>query len=322
MPFMVIDSAIGMLITASVALLFASAGVHKLRGLRRFDETSAAYGLMPALAHLRISRMVPILEIALAVGLLADGSRGCARTVGEPASLFHRWSHDSVRFVDHCARLLERRPLAGTCPAQRAVARFAMTPVGVSVVVLWIVVLCLLAVVLALTRQLGVLHERIAPVGALMLNRGLAVGEPAPAIDVVDLHGANLRLGAPRTDGKSTLLLFVSPTCPVCKSLLPIVKSSGRDERDWLDIILASDGNTDEHRDYIRANGLGGIPYVLSAPLGMTFQVSRLPFAALLDEAGILRARGLINSREHLESLFEAKRLGVASLQDYFANAK
>jgi len=197
-----------------------------------------------------------------------------------------------------------------------------MTPVGVSVVVLWIVVLCLLAVVLALTRQLGVLHERIAPVGALMLNRGLAVGEPAPAIDVVDLHGANLRLGAPRTDGKSTLLLFVSPTCPVCKSLLPIVKSSGRDERDWLDIILASDGNTDEHRDYIRANGLGAIPYVLSAPLGMTFQVSRLPFAALLDEAGILRARGLINSREHLESLFEAKRLGVASLQDYFANAK
>jgi len=197
-----------------------------------------------------------------------------------------------------------------------------MTPLAISVIVLWIVVLCLLAVVLALTRQLGVLHERIAPVGALMLNRGLAVGEPAPAIDVVDLHGAKLRLGAPRTDGKSTLLLFVSPTCPVCKSLLPIVKSSGRDERDWLDIILASDGNTDEHRDYIRANGLGGIPYVLSAPLGMTFQVSRLPFAALLDEAGVLRARGLINSREHLESLFEAKRLGVASLQDYFANAK
>ena len=197
-----------------------------------------------------------------------------------------------------------------------------MTPVGVSVVVLWIVVLCLLAVVLALTRQLGVLHERIAPVGALMLNRGLAVGEPAPAIDVVDLHGANLRVGAPRTDGKSTLLLFVSPTCPVCKALLPIVKSSGRDERDWLHIILASDGSTDEHRDYVRANGLGGIPYVLSAPLGITFQVSRLPFAALLDEAGVLRARGLINSREHLESLFEAKRLGVASLQDYFANAK
>jgi methylamine dehydrogenase accessory protein MauD len=54
----------------------------------------------------------------------------------------------------------------------------------------------------------------------------------------------------------------------------------------------------------------------------MTYQVSRLPFAALLDEAGILRARGLVNSREHLESLFEAKRLGVSSLQEYFAALK
>ena len=196
-----------------------------------------------------------------------------------------------------------------------------MTALLVSNIVLWIVVLSLLAVVLALTRQLGVLHERIAPVGALMLNRGLTVGEAAPPLDVLDLNGATLRVGAARADGKSTLLLFVSPTCPVCKSLLPIVKSSGKDERDWLDIVLASDGNLEEHREYVRANGLTNVPYVVSAPLGMTYQVSRLPFAALLDEAGILRARGLVNSREHLESLFEAKRLGVASLQDYFANA-
>jgi methylamine dehydrogenase accessory protein MauD len=197
-----------------------------------------------------------------------------------------------------------------------------MTALAISNVVLWIVVLSLLVVVLALTRQLGVLHERITPVGALMLNRGLTVGERAPAVDVVDLVGTSMRLGEPRADGKSTLLLFVSPTCPVCKSLLPIVKSSGKDERDWLDIILASDGNPDEHREYVRTNGLGNVPYVISAPLGITYQVSRLPFAALLDEAGVLRARGLVNSREHLESLFEAKRLGVASLQDYFASAK
>jgi methylamine dehydrogenase accessory protein MauD len=197
-----------------------------------------------------------------------------------------------------------------------------MTALAISNIVLWIVVLALLAVVLALTRQLGVLHERISPVGALMLNRGLAVGEKAPAVDVDDLNGVRVNVGSPRSDGKSTLLLFVSPTCPVCKSLLPIVKSSGKDERDWLDVILASDGDPAEHREYARANGLTGVPYVVSAPLGMTYQVSRLPFAALLDEAGVLRARGLVNSREHLESLFEAKRLGVASLQEYFAAGK
>jgi methylamine dehydrogenase accessory protein MauD len=197
-----------------------------------------------------------------------------------------------------------------------------MTPLAVSVIVLWIVVLALIAVVFALTRQLGVLHERISPVGALMLNRGLKVGERAPVVDVVDLDGGTFEIGAPRADGRSTLLLFVSPTCPVCKSLLPIVKSSGRQEREWLEIILASDGNPEEHRTYVRANDLAQARYIISAPLGMTYQVSRLPFAALLDESGVLRARGLVNSREHLESLFEAKRLGVASLQDYFAAAK
>lgn len=197
-----------------------------------------------------------------------------------------------------------------------------MIPLTISVIVLWIVVLSLLVVVLALTRQLGVLHERIAPVGALMLNRGLAIGELVGEIEVVDLEGGSRRLGVPRKDGRSTLLLFVSPTCPVCKSLLPIVKSSSKVERDWLNIILASDGNPDEHQDYVRIHRLEGIPYVLSASLGMSYQVSRLPYAVLLDEAGVLRASGLVNSREHLESLFEAKRLGVASLQDYFVRAK
>jgi methylamine dehydrogenase accessory protein MauD len=195
-----------------------------------------------------------------------------------------------------------------------------MIALAVSNVVLWIVVLALLVVVLALTRQVGVLHERIAPAGALMLNRGLTVGEPVPTIDVVDLEGRGLRVGAQRSDGLSTLILFLSPTCPVCESLLPALKSSRKDEQSWLQILLASDGEAATHREFVRSHGLADFPYIVSAALGITYQVSRLPFAALLDSAGKLRARGLVNSREHLESLFEAKRLGVASLQEYFTS--
>jgi methylamine dehydrogenase accessory protein MauD len=196
-----------------------------------------------------------------------------------------------------------------------------MTALAISNAVLWVLVLVLAAVVLALVRQIGVLHERIAPAGALMLNRGPTVGEPAPVLEVADLDGHALHLGSAREDGRSTLLLFVSPSCPVCKSLLPAVKSSRKDERAWMDVVLASDGDAREQREFVRAQGLDGIPYVVSAALGLAYQVGRLPFAALLDERGILRARGLVNSREHLESLFEAKRLGVASLQEYFSGA-
>jgi methylamine dehydrogenase accessory protein MauD len=195
-----------------------------------------------------------------------------------------------------------------------------LSALAISNVVLWILVLVLSSVVLALARQLGVLHERIAPAGALMLNRGLTVGEPAPVLEVADLEGRAHRVGSPRPDGRSTLLLFVSPSCPVCKSLFAAVKSSASDERSWMDVILASDGDRSEQLEFVRAQGLGGIPYIVSSALGLAYQVSRLPFAALLDEQGILRARGLVNSREHLESLFEAKRLGVASLQEYFSS--
>jgi len=196
-----------------------------------------------------------------------------------------------------------------------------MTALAVSNLVLWLLMLVLTVVVLALVRQVGVLHERIAPAGALMLNRGLRVGEAAPKLDLADLEGRTHQLGGARGDGRSTLVLFVSPSCPVCKSLLPAVKSSRKDERSWLEVILSGDGELTEQREFVRTQGLEEVPYIVSAALGLAYQVSRLPFAVLLDEQGVLRARGLVNSREHLESLFEAKRLGVASLQEYFSGA-
>lgn len=192
-----------------------------------------------------------------------------------------------------------------------------MNPLLVSNVLLWLVVVVLALVVLALVRQVGVLHERITPVGALMLAKGLKVGETAPALPLATLQGAPLTVGGARADGRSLLVMFVSPTCPVCKALLPVLKSARRSEGDWLDVVLASDGDLDEQRTFVEDQGLGVFPYVVSAPLGVSYQVSRLPYAVILDHEGILRARGIINSREHLESLFEAKRLGVASMQDF-----
>lgn len=186
-----------------------------------------------------------------------------------------------------------------------------------SQVVLWIAVITLGAVCIALARQVGLLHERIAPAGALMLpGRKLAVGEPAPEMALQTLGGETIVIGGVH-GGRSQLLFFLAPDCPVCKSLLPVLRSSAAAERDWLDVVLASDGETADHAAFVRANDLGTFPYILSEPLGRAFGVSKLPHAALIDETGKLAAMGLINTREHLESLFEAKERGVASLQQY-----
>src|SRR5471030_2925587 len=56
---MVLDPAVGILIDACLALLFAGAGIHKLRDLKRFEEIFSAYGLMPVIARVSISWLVP-----------------------------------------------------------------------------------------------------------------------------------------------------------------------------------------------------------------------------------------------------------------------
>ena len=185
----------------------------------------------------------------------------------------------------------------------------------VSNLVLWVVVLALLVAVVALARQVGILHERVAPMGALMMDHGPKVGTASPVFTLTDLAGRPVNIGAPSLS--STLLFFLSPTCPVCKKLLPIVKSTAASERRWLSIVLASDGDEVEQRKFVRRAGLKAFPYVLSTNLGVTYHVSKLPYAVLLDERGIVRAKGLVNSREQLESLFTAKDLGVASIQDF-----
>jgi hypothetical protein len=79
---MTIDPAIAFLIVACTMLLFAAAAVHKLRDLRRFSEVFAAYRLLPLGVGRHASRAVPLLEAAVAGGLLFAGSRTTAAFVG------------------------------------------------------------------------------------------------------------------------------------------------------------------------------------------------------------------------------------------------
>ena len=187
----------------------------------------------------------------------------------------------------------------------------------VSQVVLWIAVLALSAVVFALVRQIGVLHERILPMGALTIDKGPKVGDKSPVFQLTDLAHRPLTFGAERSDGRSQLLMFVSPTCPVCKKLLPIVKSVASSESRWLDLIFTSDGEASEQDGFVRKYQLESFPFVLSSELGMTYRVSKLPYAVLIDEEGVVRAKGLVNTREHLESIVAAKELNIASIQEY-----
>ncbi len=185
-----------------------------------------------------------------------------------------------------------------------------------SQIVLWAAVLLLAVVCIVLARQIGILHQRIAPAGALLLPQPLKQGEPVPQLDVTALDGRTVQVGGAR-GGRGQLLLFLSPDCAVCATLLPAVRSAQGAERKWLDIVLASDGEPEKHAAFVREKGLGNFPYLLSEQLGRRFGVGKLPYAVLIDGAGKLAAAGLVNTREHLESLFIAKESGVGSIQQF-----
>ncbi len=190
-----------------------------------------------------------------------------------------------------------------------------MNFVVASQILLWLGLLLLSLVCLVLARQIGVLHQRLAPVGALALPQRLKLGDPAPQLSLRALDGSMIDIGGAR--GRGQLLLFLSPDCAVCEALLPAVRSAQGAERGWLDIVLASDGQPEQHRAFVRDKDLGKFPYVLSEQLGRSYGVAKLPYAVLIDDAGKLSSTGLINTREHLESLFVAKESGIGSIQQF-----
>lgn len=185
----------------------------------------------------------------------------------------------------------------------------------ISQIVLWGVVVALGIVCLALLRQVGVLHERISPFGAMMSDKGPEIGDQAPVMEDRDLKGTPITIGGPSAAGESTLLLFVAATCPVCKQLLPTAKQFAKAE--GLRVILVGDGDPDAYERLVREQDVGGLPLVNSPGVGMRYHVGKLPYAVLIDDTGVIRSKGLVNTREHLESLVVAKEMGLASIQQY-----
>lgn len=185
---------------------------------------------------------------------------------------------------------------------------------------LWLAFLGVTAALLGLMRQVGLLHERSSPMGAMITDHGPDIGDKAPEFDLPDFFGRSLKIGGASADGRQTLLMFTAPSCPVCDKLFPIIKSIAKVEK--IDVVMISDGAADEHKRFLDNHELGQIRYVVSAEIGMTFQVGKIPYGVLVDHDGIIRAKGLTNTREHLESLLEADKSGFASLQQYMTSRK
>lgn len=121
---------------------------------------------------------------------------------------------------------------------------------------------------------------------ALPPVEGLPVGAPAPPFSFATLAGGQSSLAELLALGKPLLLLFVSPNCSPCRTLLPNVRAWQRDYGDFLTIALLSKGTEKEVRSKIAKYEATHVLLQGEFRIADEYQAEWTPAAVLIDRTG------------------------------------
>ena len=157
----------------------------------------------------------------------------------------------------------------------------------------WVLLGVLTVVVVSLARQIGVLHLRLGPLGALEIDdEGPRLGDAPPVRTARSHDGSMTLVGGP---GPRRLLAFVSPTCPICEQVLPSLPAAAAATRMTLQVVSDRE-------------------------LEVAYAVPGFPFVVVLDESGVVRSKGTVNSLEQVEGLIDTARGRIAEAQELRAS--
>jgi methylamine dehydrogenase accessory protein MauD len=164
---------------------------------------------------------------------------------------------------------------------------------------LWVGVVVLGVLVVALAREVGALHLRLGPRGALEIDtEGPELGAQVPPLVGTALDGRPVRIGGP---GAARLYLFASPTCGLCRDVLPAMPALLR--RGVEGAVVAEAPTRD-----LESWGRLGIEVVSSPESFVAYAVPGTPYAVVVDERGVVAAKGTPNDPSQLEGLLDTAR--------------
>jgi methylamine dehydrogenase accessory protein MauD len=156
-----------------------------------------------------------------------------------------------------------------------------------NLVLLWVVVLFNLLLIIALVRRINKLPESLGrPVE--MLN----VGDVAPDFRVETLDG-QIITQADYLD-RQHLMIFVSPSCGVCKEQMPKLQDLyPQARRSGIELMVISLANIEETRVFADAHKFTEPIYAVSKginPIGRDYKVAGTPQYYLIDEQRKIQA--------------------------------
>jgi hypothetical protein len=143
-----------------------------------------------------------------------------------------------------------------------------------SYVMLWVTVVILGLAVVAMLRQIGVLHARLRPTGVHFAGEGPERLKPAPLPSVFDYGASRL-----------TLITFTAPGCVICAQIRPGIRALEQ-QYDDVSVQILDHGPATE-------------------ATFRTFNVTSTPYVVTVGRDGIVQGRGVANSVEQVEVLIE-----------------
>ena len=135
-----------------------------------------------------------------------------------------------------------------------------------------------------------------------MPELGLAPGTPAPAFTATSLAGDVVSLDALTASGVPTLLIFTSPRCGSCTTLLPKAAEWQHEHASVLQVVLATDGSPDEVRAEAEEFQLEHVLLDADHELYERFEANGTPSAVLIDADGTI-ASWIASGGEWIEQL-------------------
>lgn len=189
----------------------------------------------------------------------------------------------------------------------------------VSHLLLWVVVLVQVVLTLALARLVGQLMNRRFPaLGARVIDPGPELGATLDGWEGTDLAGDPVRFHFPRPRG--LFVCYLSPHCRVCTRLLPTARQFVKEiaaeaEGVWVLVL----GSRQAKLNYAREHGLTPQTVLAEEDLPLPWRLGGAPFGVWISATGEVKAKGMTNNREHLESLRNAARTGHPTFQSYYS---
>jgi methylamine dehydrogenase accessory protein MauD len=178
----------------------------------------------------------------------------------------------------------------------------------ISVIVLGLVLAVIGFLLLGVLQAVARMAWRLDQVEAITPSRigrgGLNPGKRAPDFALPSVAGDVISLGS--FAGHKVLLVFVQTGCGPCHDIAPELNRLAARNRD-LRVLVVNNAELEQARLYAREVN-ARFPVLVQEKWSVSkgYEVFATPFAFLIDEQGVIAAKGIVSSRKHLGFLLSS----------------